>query len=417
MKDAKCLIEKLDMKFQQHRDGKRRPRVLFIPQWYPQEGLNQGSGAFCREHVRASRLYDEAAVLVYTSRSQRWPTLRWKKGYDLGIPLFYGTYGRSFIPWTTRRVLFIHLKRAIRTVIREWFRPDVIHTQDAYAYPVAKAAEDLGIPFVISQHWGAFMRRELDPKAVKQFRYAFARAARVLPSNRFAASDYDHYGLEAATTWLPNTFDTRVFYSEPYNAKKPWLLHASGFTPEKRFPDIVQAFARVRAERPDAMLQIVGDGPNRRAMECLASRELPPGSFKFHGFIPKPALAALMRSARGFVLASEAETFGCVLMEAMASGCPVLTTRVGGIPAVVAADQGVFFEAGNTELMARGMVRLLDGAHGLDMNRICEQTRKRFCYEAVGRILHEEHMRAAGMSNGNSASIECGHSSPVAAVL
>jgi glycosyltransferase involved in cell wall biosynthesis len=383
----------------------RRPRILFIPQWYPNAENHQRSGVFCREHVRAAGLYDDVAVLVYTSRSQRWPTLHWERAYDLGRPLFYGTYGRSFIPWTTRHFFYIHLKRAIRRVIREWFRPDVIHTQDAYAYPVIKAAEDLNIPFVISQHWGGVMRRELDTKAVHQFQWAFERAARVLPSNKFAASDYDYYGLEAQTTWLPNTLDTRLFYPAPINVKKPCLLHASGFTAEKRFPDIVRAFARVCVERPGATLQVVGDGPNRRSMESLASRELPPASFKFHGFIHKPALAALMRSARGFVLASEAETFGCVLMEAMACGCPVLTTRVGGIPAVVPEDQGLFFEVGNIDQMAHGMVSLLDGTHGLDMNRISEETRKRFSYETVGRILHDEHIGAARMTNGNAANI------------
>lgn len=400
-----------------HPDNGQRPRILFIPQWYPIDSANQTSGLFCREHVRAASLYDDVAVLVYTSRPQKWPTLAWDRENDSGIPVFYATYGHSFIPKTTRPFFYVHLRRAIRRAIREWFQPDVIHTQDAYAYPVIRAAEDLDIPFVISQHWGAFMRRELDTKAVQQFQWAFERAARVLPSNKFAASDYDYYGLEAQTTWLPNTLDTRLFYPAPNDVKKPWLLHASGFTAEKRFPDIVRAFARVCADRPGATLQVVGDGPNRGAMETLAARELPPASFKFHGFIHKPALAALMRSARGFVLASAAETFGCVLMEAMACGCPVLTTRVGGIPAVVPEDEGLFFEAGNTEQMARGMASLLDGTHGLDMNRISEETRKRFSYETVGRILHEEHIRAARIINGNAANIQYAVSKSTAGVL
>ena len=305
-------------------NANRRVRVLFVPQWYPpKDGPNRMFGTFCREHVRAAALYDDVAVLVYTARPQRWPTLDWERVDDYGVPTFYATHGLSPIPKTTRPFFHIHLRRALRRTIQEWGQPDVIHTQDAYGFYVIKAAQRLRIPSVISQQWTAFMERTLDSRAVHRFRWAFARTARVLPVNQFAALDYEHYGLRAPITWLPNTLDTDVFYPSLQPAKEPWLLHASALSNQKRFPDIVRAFARVRAERPEAVLQVVGDGSNRVEMEVRAARELPPASFHFHGYLSKPDLANLMRRARGFVFPSEAETFGCVLMEAMACGCPV----------------------------------------------------------------------------------------------
>jgi glycosyltransferase involved in cell wall biosynthesis len=130
-------------------------------------------------------------------------------------------------------------------------------------------------------------------------------------------------------------------------------------------------------------------------METMAARELPSNSFHFHGWLSKPELADLMRRASGFVLTSDAETFGCVLIEAMACGCPVLTTRIGGIPAVVREGEGLFVEVGNIGHIAQGMLTLLDGTHGLDLPRISVETRQRFSHEVVGRILHAEHLRAA----------------------
>jgi len=375
----------------------RRVRVLFVPQWYP-NGKNKFLGTFCREHVHAAALYENVAVLVFTPRRQRWPTMRWERVEDHGVPTFYATYGHSPIPKTTLPFFLIHLRRALRRVIQEWGQPDVVHTQDSYAYYVMKALPNFRIPVVISQHWTGFMERSLDRRAVRRFRYAFARAVRVLPDNRFADAYYRQYDLKAQVTWLPNTIATEIFWASPKPPKEPWLLHASGLTPQKRFPDIIRAFARVRANRPEAVLQVVGEGSHRHELEALAVRELPPGSFHFHGFLPKPQLADLMRRASGLVLPSEAENLPCVLIEAMACGCPVLSTRIGGIPDLVREGGGLLVEVGNIEQIAEGMCQLLDGTHGFDMAQISHEIRQQYSHAAVGRILHEEHLKAAGIA-------------------
>lgn len=379
-------------------------RVLFVPQWYPlREPSRQVCGIFCREHVRAAALYDDVAVLVFTSRLQRWPTMHWERVEDCGVPTFYASYGLSPIPGTTLPFFLLHLRRALRRAIQEWGWPDVVHTQDEYAFYVIKALQRFNIPIVISQHWSGFMEQLLDPTSVRRFRWAFGQAVRILPTNKFAAKDYEQYGLRPPMTWLPNVLDTGVFWPSPQSSKQPWLLHASGLTREKRFHDIVRAFAKAQAKRPDAVLQIVGDSKNRAQIEAFVTRELPPGSFHFHGLLSKPQLADLMRRSSGFVLASDAETFGCVLMEAMACGCPVLTTRIGGIPAVVRDGEGLFVEVGNIDQIAEEMIRLLDGTHGLDMARISRETRERFSHAAVGRLLHQEHLNAASAGSSERA--------------
>lgn len=382
-----------------HMQDSRRLRVLFVPEWYPtMDSESQVAGTFCREHVRAASLYDKVAVVALSGRQDRVPTLQWKSVNDGGIPTFYARYGLSPIPKTTLPFFYFHLWRAIRRAIREWGRPDVIHTQDAYSYYVIRVAQSLRIPFVISQHWSCFLERALDRGAIQRFTWAFSRAARVLPANKFAATDYEAYGLQPSVRWLPNALDTEIFYPSAASTREPWLLHASGLTPEKRFPDIVQAFVQAQKVRPDAVLQVVGDGKKRAEMEMLAARYLPPESVRFHGYLSKPELAALMRRASGFLLPSDVETFGCVLMEAMACGCPVLTTRVGGIPAVVREGEGILVEARNVPSIADGMLKLLNATHGLDLSRISRETRERFNHRAVGRILHDEHLRAASFS-------------------
>jgi glycosyltransferase involved in cell wall biosynthesis len=237
------------------------------------------------------------------------------------------------------------------------------------------------------------MKRSITTTLQRQFNYTFEHVARVFPDNKFAAVLYSQYGLTANVKWLPNTISTDIFWATPDAPRKPWLLHASGFTQQKRFPDIVRAFARVRRERPAAMLQVVGEGSDRKGCEALARRELPAGSFHFHGFLQKSQLADLMRQSAGFVLPSEAENLPCVLIEALACACPVLTTRVGGITALVSEKEGILVDVGNIDQIADGMFRLLDGTHGFDKDRMSREVRAQYSHEAVGRLLHEEYQK------------------------
>jgi glycosyltransferase involved in cell wall biosynthesis len=318
--------------------------------------------------------------------------MRWTETNDQGVPTFRASYGHSPIPKTTLPFFLLHLRRAIRRVIQEWGKPDIIHTQDTYAYYVIKAVRHLQIPVVMSQHWTGFITGEIIP-LLQHYRYAFTHATRVFPDNKFADELYRQYGLSARVRWLPNTIPADTFWATPERPREPWLLHASTFTYQKRFPDIIRAFARVRRDRPQAVLQVVGGSVHRQKQEEIARRELPPDSFHFHGYLPKPQLAELMRQASGFVLPSEAENLPNVLIEAMACGCPVLTTRVGGVTALVGEDQGIFVDVGNIVQIADGMCRLLDHTHGFDMNRISREVRAQYSHAAVGRILNDEYQK------------------------
>src|SRR4029079_15512579 len=198
----------------------------------------------------------------------------------------------------------------------------------------------------------------------------------------------------------PNTISSEIFYAIPHETRKPWLLHASGLSSQKRFPDIVRAFARVRRDRPEVVLQIVGEGPDRQVCEEFARHELSPGSFHFHGYLPKPQLAELMRQASGFVLPSEAENLPCVLIEALACACPVLTTRVGGVTALVSEADGILVDVGNLDQISDGIRELLDGTHGFDMARMSREVGAQYSHEAIGRLLHEEYQKVVTENRG-----------------
>ncbi len=242
------------------------------------------------------------------------------------------------------------------------------------------------------------MKGLVTPLWLKRYNKSLKHARIVLASSLEAPDYLKKYGIKANVRWFPNAFNSEIFYPGRTTTDDLNLLHVSDFTEQKRVPDIVEAFRIVLESYPNASLRIVGDGSARSALEALADEQLPAGSFCFTGFLPKHLVAGEMRNSRGLIFPSSSETFGCVLMEAMACGCPVLTTQVGGIPAVVRNGEGLFVNVGDIAAIADGMIRMLRGEHGLNTEQISITAFERFSREVVGMKLHYIHKWASGES-------------------
>jgi glycosyltransferase involved in cell wall biosynthesis len=112
------------------------------------------------------------------------------------------------------------------------------------------------------------------------------------------------------------------------------LLTVSRLAPEKN----VSFLAGVLRQIPDACLAIVGDGPARASLE----QDFAGTDARFIGYLKGAELAAAYASADAFVYASETETMGNVILEAMACGCPVVAPNALGIPSLFTDGDGGF---------------------------------------------------------------------------
>jgi glycosyltransferase involved in cell wall biosynthesis len=115
----------------------------------------------------------------------------------------------------------------------------------------------------------------------------------------------------------------------------PVVLSVGNLVPQKDLPTLLRAFARVRLRRT-ARLIIVGEGRERGALEDLARALGIAGDIDFTGFVANPY--ALMSRASVFALSSAWEGFGTVLAEALACGCPVVSTDCPSGPAEILAN-------------------------------------------------------------------------------
>jgi glycosyltransferase involved in cell wall biosynthesis len=138
------------------------------------------------------------------------------------------------------------------------------------------------------------------------------------------------------------------------------MICVSRLSPEKGIEGLLEAFATVRARQVDAVLTIVGDGPElARVRDCIRVRHLA-DHVALLGALGEEEALLQIASSDVLVLASFMEGLPIVLMEAMALGVPVIAPRLAGIPELVTDEQdGLLFRPSDWDDLAQKMTRLL----------------------------------------------------------
>lgn len=142
------------------------------------------------------------------------------------------------------------------------------------------------------------------------------------------------------------------------------LLAASRLVPRKGFDRLIEALPAIRARHPDVVLLVVGEGPQRPALEAMAEAAGGAAAVRFAGAMPAAAMPGLYALAEMVVLPNRAEPgesdgLPMVVLEAMACGRPVIGGRAGGTPEAVAEGRTGLLVDGAAAIAA-AVLRLLD---------------------------------------------------------
>ncbi len=105
-------------------------------------------------------------------------------------------------------------------------------------------------------------------------------------------------------------------------------------------------------------LDIIGDGPYKNELRSLIKKQGLTRQVRLHGFISESRKIEMLSKSKALILPSKYEAFGIVLLEAMASGKPVIATRVGGIPDIVNKDNGILVPYANVKALRRAIKKI-----------------------------------------------------------
>jgi glycosyltransferase involved in cell wall biosynthesis len=232
-------------------------------------------------------------------------------------------------------------------------RPDIVH---AHALHQAARLRTVEVPVAINLP-GEPNRRYLDDLRKADVLLSDGWGARQLPAMLGRPVQNVTKGVDSML-FSPEGASVR---SELDVADAPVVLSVSRLVPIKNVALFVDAIAVARNHRPDVRAVVVGDGPLEPALRQRASALGIADAIRFAGYVEQQALPRWYRAADVFVLSSDFDNSPNVVLEAMASGLPVVATDVGGVGDFVDAPSGgALVPKGDASAMGAEILGLLN---------------------------------------------------------
>jgi len=148
----------------------------------------------------------------------------------------------------------------------------------------------------------------------------------------------------------------RSLPDQPFVAGKPVIGHVARLAPVKNQALLLEAFALVIKQLPQAKLSIVGDGPERASLEQQALTLKIDNAVRFHG--ETSDVSSKLADTHIFCLSSDSEGTPVSIIEALAAGRPIVATSVGGLPALVSQQSGLLAPAGDRQALATAILKV-----------------------------------------------------------
>jgi glycosyltransferase involved in cell wall biosynthesis len=366
--------------------------VLWLPSWYPNRE-DAFTGDFIERHALAASLYTPIEVLVLAGTQEKEAIELVQVNENLRVHYCY-------IPHRPGGVLPLFVKKwmAYRKLIAQLFRergvPALVHVHvatwaGAYALWLKQKHR---LPFLLTEHWSGFMKTV--PHTVYRFpgllkallRRIITRSSMVQPVSAFLGREIEAFARVPNMQIVRNVVDTKLFYYEPQLEGSFTFVHVSGFGHPKNPQGLLRGFSGFLENGGDAWLELIG--PAKQELLDWVQAYIPEAHrarIRWMGELPYPEVAARVRQAHASVLFSHYETLSCVILEALCCGKPVLATRVGGIPEIVDAENGILVEDDDVAGLAAGFKEMQEQYHRFNPAMISVNATGAYAYEVIGR--------------------------------
>ena len=373
-------------------------KVLIIPSWYPTEE-NPILGIFFKEQAKALKKFGcEVTVLYPEIRTLRNYHAGWSKGIQIKDEDDLPTYrykGVNFIParvpFSNAILYYKKLKKLYKAMVGREGKPDVIHAHSCLwgGWAAAKIAHEENIPLVITEHSSKLGRSLLKPYEQKEIAKTLKWTDKIISVGPTLKKELAKY-TDKEVVEIPNIVDCESFQNiddtEPSSTRFRFFSLAL-LTHNKGMDVLINSFAKAFKDK-DVELVIGGEGEQKGALLSLTKQLGLESQVVFLGALNRSQVIQQMHECKAFVLASRFETFGVVLIEALASGKPIISTQSGGPDSIVNETNGLLVPVDDIDELSKAMENMYNHYDIYHSENIRQDCLMRFSEEViVGKIL------------------------------
>ena len=380
-------------------------KVLYLSAWYPHR-YDAMSGLFVRKHAEAASRFCDVCVLYLMADEhvKRYDIVEQTTNSVREVYVYYPFAKTPVLRQLTKAVGYVRaFGRGFAVVRRSFGLPDVVQANVLTRSGVLarKLKQKFGIPYIVVEHWSrylpqnfnykGFARKLMTRKCVADANCVLAVSGKLREAMRGCGLTNNNFQL------IDNVVDDFFFAAQKnINAKGKFrFLHVSCFDEKpKNVKGILRAVKNLSQQRADFELVLVGVGQDWQAVVQYAKElKLSDNIVRFVGEQTPEDVCRYFAESDAFVLFSNYENAPVVISESLATGTPVISTNVGGIPDMVNEQCGILINPGDESALCEKMSWMIDNKTVFDAADI-RKTAQRYTYENVGKRLFDIYSAA-----------------------
>ncbi|HET6243566.1 MAG: glycosyltransferase [Bacteroidetes bacterium] len=381
-------------------------KILFLCKWYPNRG-NLCNGIFIKKHAEAIAKHAKVSVIYIGADDQmRNPMYEIENTIEGNlnvIRVYYknSDFGNGIIGKSVKAFRYFKaFYTALKIYSKENGRPHVIHvnvlTRPAIAALILKKLKN--IPYIITEHWTGYMAEHAEYSGLLKrisTQLTVKNAAAVTTVSEVLSKSMQTCGLKGNYITIPNIVEVQKI---PFGKNSiPTAINVSDMVDEmKNISGIIKAMPEVIKEFPELRLELIGEGPDRQALEQLAlNLNLLNKNVFFFNQLAHEQVLKRIAVASFLIVNSHYESFSVVAAEALACGTPVLSTQCGGPEEFINEDCGILIKPGDLNELIWGIKTMVLTCKNYTLENLQKKAGEKFSPSIVSSQFLELYQKYA----------------------
>jgi len=369
----------------------KKLHILFLSGWYPSRVSPSNGDCVQRQSEAVATVQNVTLIHVITDKNI--------KRKECSTTLINNVLTKIiYIPRTSNPISkFISFFKTYLSEINKIGDFDLVHLN--ITYPVGIIALYLKIfknkPFIISEHWSGYQKPK--NKSISFYQKIVTKrvvknASFVCPVSKHLQKEMENFGLKGSYVPVPNVVDTSKFNISLNIPENFTITHVSGMNNEiKNIDGIINIISKLQGKIPNLKFNLIGYNSNKYELKV---KKLNIKNIHIIDQISNIEVADYLKKTNVFIIFSNYENLPCVILEAFASGVPVVSTNVGGISEYFPENFGYLTTPKDEIEFEKAILKIYNKKLNFDKKLMHNYAKKNFGIKTIANSFSKKYYKA-----------------------